>query len=200
MKNKVFIGIIIVLLVLLWGQMFFYNNYGKSSSKQANSSNRGNVVSQTKREVANATTEIETINDNYDLLYNSYKGPVGKEELNNYIKDLLDNKKFTTLYNNLKNKSKDSMNQYYDTHNSEMESYNIYTFEDAYNIYDQLNHVLWVKSPICVSRNIDMTSIESTDEYTSFKVIFKFHNNNEMTLKISLGNSESAEHRIMLSA
>ncbi len=199
MKNKVFIGIIIVLLVLLWGQMFIYNN-GKKTSKTSDSSDRGNVISQTKREVANATTEIETINDNYDLLYNSYKGPVGKEELNNYIKDLLDNKKFTTLYNSLKNKSKDSMNQYYDNHKSEMESYNIYTFDDAYSIYGQLNHVLWVKSPICVSRNIDMTSIESTDEYTSFKVKFKFHNNEEMTLKISLGNSESAEHRIMLSA
>ena len=200
MKNKVFIGIIIVLLVLLWGQMFYYNNQGKNLGKRADSLDKTNVVSQTKREIANATTQIETINDNYDLFYSNYSGPVSKDELNNYINDLIDNKKFKTLYDNLKNKSQDSMNQYYDNNKSEMESYNIYSFDDTYKIYDQLNHVLWARSPICISRNIDMTSIESTEDYTSFKIIFKFSNNNEMTLKISLGNSESAEHRIMRSA
>ena len=92
------------------------------------------------------------------------------------------------------------MNLYFDTHKSEMESYNIYTFDDAYGIYDQLNHVLWSRSPVCISRNIDMTSIDSTGEYTVFKVIFKFSNNNEMTLKFSLENTENAEHRIMLGA
>lgn len=199
MKNKVFIGIIIGLIVLLWGQMFYYNN-GKTSGKKTAYEDKTNVVSQTKREIANATTQIETINDNYDLLYNSYSGPVSKEEFNNYINDLLNNKRFRALYDNLKNKSKDSMNQYYDNHKSEMESYNIYSFDDAYNVYGQLNHVLWVKEPVCISRNIDMTSIENTEEYTSFKVIFKFSNNYEMTLKISLENSENAKHRIMLSA
>lgn len=199
MKNKIFIGIIIVLLVLLWGQLFYYNNHSIKSVKDSGSSET-NLVSQTKKEVANATTQIETINDNYDLFYSNYSGPVSKQEFNDFINDLLDNKRFKTLYDNLKNKSQDSMNQYFDTHKSEMESYNIYTFDDAYAIYDQLNHVLWSRSPVCISRNIDMTSIDSTGEYTIFKVIFKFSNNNEMTLKFSLENTENAEHRIMLGA
>ena len=199
MKNKVFIGIIVILLVLLWGQMYYYHNKDNAKNK-VNSLDNSNKISQTKQEVANATTQIETINDNYDLLFSSYSGPVSKEEFNDFINDLLNNKKFKTLYDNLKNKSQDSMNQYYDNHKSEMESYNIYSFDDAYNIYEQLNHVLWSKSPVCISRNVDMTSIETTEDYTTFEVIFKFSNNNEMTLKVSLENSENAAHKIMLSA
>ena len=120
--------------------------------------------------------------------------------MHNFINDLLDNKKFKTLYDNLKNRSEDSMHQYFDLNKSEMKSYNIYTFEDVNAIFDQLNHVLWYRSPACISRNIDMSSIENNGEYTTFKVIFKFSNNDEMTLKFSLGNTEDAEHKIMLGA
>ena len=200
MKDKVFIGIIIILLILLWGQMFYYNNHDRWLVAKSDSLDKSNVVSQTKREIENATTQIETINDNYDLFYNQYNGPVSKAELNGFVNDLLDNRKFKTIFDNFKNKSKDSMNQYYDNHKSEMESYKLFTFDDAYKVYEQLNHVLWLKNPVCVSRNIDMTSIETTEKYTSFKIIFKFSNNNNMTLKFSLENSEDAEHRIMLSA
>ena len=112
----------------------------------------------------------------------------------------LDNKKFKTLYDKLKTKSEDSMHQYFDLNKSEMRSYNIYTFEDLNAIFDQLNHVLWYRTPACISRNIDMSSIENTGEYTTFKVLFKFSNNDEMTLKFSLGNAEDTEHKIMLSA
>ena len=97
MKNKIFIGIIIVLLVLLWGQLFYYNNHSIKSVKKSDSS-EANSISQTKREVANATTQIETINDNYDLFYSNYSGPVSKQEFNDFINDLLDNKRFKTLY------------------------------------------------------------------------------------------------------
>lgn len=200
MKNKIFIGIIIALLVLLWGQLFYYNNHSIKSAKSSGSVDPANVIGRTEQEAANSTTQIETINDNYDLFFSNYSGPVTKQDFNSFMNDLLDNKKFKTLYDKLKTKSEDSMHQYFDLNKSEMRSYNIYTFEDLNAIFDQLNHVLWYRSPACISRNIDMSSIENTGEYTTFKVLFKFSNNDEMTLKFSLGNTEDTEHKIMLSA
>lgn len=196
MKKKIYTAIIIILLILLFVQLYYYNHPNNPSLKETINEV---TTSQTKREIENATTQIETINDNYSLLYNSYNGTIRETELEDFINDMIDNKKFSEIFYAIQGNSESWMRRYYDVNTKKVNDWNIYSADDLLKIYSQLNKVVWSKDPICVSRNIDMNSIKNNGDYTTFTINIVFSNTNKMDIVVSLANSENVEHKIMIS-
>ena len=156
MNKKVFTIVIIILLIVLWAQLYYYAHSSDAEKTSIpNSYDFTNDGSQIENELASASTQLQTMNDNYSLVFGQYNGPVTQNEFSVYVDSLI-NYKMKDLYTKLERKSTNDIKLYYDRHTNEIADYNIYSGEELVNVYNELCQVNWNRKHICISKNIKM--------------------------------------------
>lgn len=199
MNRKIFIVICIILLAVLWGQLYYYAHQKEEEVEIPYVYTLPNET-QLENELVTATTQIESINDNYSILFDNYKGVVTKEEFDTFINDFIDNR-MKNLYYELLHKTDNDIKYYYDNNKESLNLANIYSGEDLIKIKKQLYRVNWSKRVVCITRNINMSTVNyDANGYTTFDIDLLFTNNYSMRFKISLANDNSSEKKIILTA
>ena len=198
--KKLLIAIIIVLIVVLIGQLAYYNFYGKKEKTNnqinngininneniINNQNTLNVINTEKQENQNIIIpeKIETVEENYS-------GPIDlydlEKELYNFI-----NVNTKTIYQMTVRKRENKILQLYDLNTEQINAMHIYSADDFLQITKQIL-LIWNLSNIeNLSSVIDIESYnKDEDGYTTFKVTFNYEDDDPIIIKVYLANDNN---------
>lgn len=195
--RKFLISIIVILVILLIGQLIYFNFREKKPSeilpKSANIVNNVNT---------NETEEIRHI-DEQDTIINNviepngiatlsqvYKGNMKLLTLEQELYTFID-KNVKEIYNAVSGKSINKILQLYDLKKQAINSMNIYSAEDFKEIATEILKVGGVQGINYISSNIDMQSYNNDENgYASFNITFTYTNMSQIKMKVYLANNK----------
>ena len=143
-----------------------------------------------KVKLSNNENKIEY--EKYDELkeaYESYKGPVTKQEVKNHLNYVAKNGK--KIYDSCKDINLNEILQYYDLNKEALNKLGIYSDGDYLLATNQIVRVSFSKNPDYVGFTVKPNSVSSNDKYTSFEVHLNYSTNE--SLKLIMNVIDSAE-------
>lgn len=222
--KKILIGIIIILIILLIGQLVYFNFRNQTSAEdqestanqnvvttQNNSQNdettgsAQNVVNLDQNTVSNSTQtgneQTNTISPTgMSAILESYSGDIRLSQLEEYLYNFIYSD-FDTIYNLTTRKSTNAILQLYDTNTTQINNMHIYSAEDLLNITSQIFMVGTSNSVNYTNSYIDLSTLnENENGYTTFYVTFRFSNQRTVELKVYIANSSSTVPNIRFGA
>lgn len=224
--KKFLIGIIIILIILLIGQLIYFNFRPQTNSDyqnnetiqntgttQNNSQNVGttgqtqNIINLDQNTVSNSTQggnaneQANTISPTgMSAILERYSGDVQLSQLEEAFYNFIYSD-FDTIYNLTTRKSTNAILQLYDTNTTEINNMHIYSANDLLNITSQIFMVGTSNSVNYTNSYIDLGTLnENENGYTTFYATFRFSNQRTIRLKVYVANSSSTVPNIRFCA
>ncbi len=190
--KKFLISIIVILIIILIGQLIYFN-FNDNSSDESEKLLYNSILEQglyPEKQLGNnygEETVIENIiqPQNIAELSQKYKGDMPLVTLEKELyKLIIVNMK--EIYNNTNGTSTNKILQLYDLKKDVINNMNIYSKEDFYEMAMQSFNV---GSHNYLHSNIDMNTYKENDNgYATFNMIFTYENGKQVTVKVYLAN------------
>lgn len=191
--KKFLISIIVILILVLIGQLIYFNTTKKKLADNNTITNKvENEVKDVKRIEGEKTTITEVVVPNkIDVLSRTYKGDLKlvplEKELYKFVHDSI-----KKIYNETTGKSQNKILQIYDLKEEQINEMNIYSAEDFKGISAETLKVGGVQNINYAYSAIDMESYkENENGYATFNITFTYSNSSEVKIKVYLANSST---------
>lgn len=195
--KKFLISIIIILILVLIGQIIYFN----TNNKKVNTNTTQNTLIENKNVdekhyVSKPIAEDIIIPNKIDAVSRKYKGDLKiltlQKELYKFV-----NTNVKKIYNEVTGKSKNKVLQIYDLKKQEINDMSIYSAEDFSGISAQTLKVGGIENIKYSYSNIDMdTYKEDENGYTTFNITFIYSNSSEIKVKVYMANSSTNQPNI----
>ena len=184
MKKKTFISLVIILIVIMIIQIIVFNIKEKKQNESTIDYNENSV---TNNDIN--TSKIYPINT-YKV-FDIYKGPITIPDFEGIIyKMIFENiPSINTKYANM---TQQAFNQEYSKSTSDINQMYIYSADNLYLITQQIKNVYKDSTPVFDYAEIDDKSIKNENSYCSFNINICFVNNQTISLKMYLSNTNSS--------
>lgn len=194
-KNKAFIIIVVILIVLIIAQLIYFNSKRKNENKI--------IIAEHTQNSTNNTEAAKVLNEKiYPLytgdLYADHNIYIDEDEFASEVYKLVF-ENLNTINENISSLSWQEIKAYYINNKKQINSMNIYSDEDLYLIAKQVKNALSEDTVYYNYSNILTDTIKDNENgYCTFDLNIIFINGQSVNLKISLANSENAEHKIIV--
>ena len=206
--KKILISIIIILIILLIGQLIYFNFSKKKEGDtlQANWNTINNTEDDNIEEIEEKY--VATINEipitevvepnNIATLSQIYKGNVKLVTLEKELYTFI-NKNVKEIYNATSGKSINQILQLYDLKKELINNMNIHSAQDFKEIVTEVLKVCGVQGISYSESSIDMESYNNDENgYATFNITFTYTNMSQIKLKVYLANNTNTLPNIKL--
>lgn len=207
--KKFLIAIIVILIILLVGQLAYYNftsdseenNQTSNTLQTANNINQNTNSNEVNTNAGNqGTTQNIIIPRNMNYITERYSGEVDLEEIGKEFYDFINNN-VKQIYNLTTRQSINKILQLYDLNTALINNMNIYSAEDLLAVTAQVFKVGNISGVTYSNSYVDTNTYDENENgYTTFYVIFNYTNDDFIQLKVYLANDTSRTPQIRFGA
>ena len=207
--KKFLIAIIVILIILLVGQLAYYNftsnseenNQISNTMQTTNNINQNTNSNEVNTNVGNQGASQNTIIPrNMNYITERYYGEVDLDEIGKEFYDFI-NTNVKQIYNLTTKQSINKILQLYDLNTDVINNMNIYSAEDFLAITRQVFKVGNISGVTYSNSYVDTNTYnENENGYTTFYVTFNYNNDDFIQLKVYLANDSSRTPQIRFGA
>lgn len=207
--KKFLIAIIVILIILLVGQLAYYNftsnseenNQISNTMQTTNNINQNTNSNEVNTNVGNQGASQNTIIPrNMNYITERYSGEVELDEIGKEFYDFI-NTNVKQIYNLTTKQSINKILQLYDLNTDVINNMNIYSAEDFLAITRQVFKVGNISGVTYSNSYVDTNTYnENENGYTTFYVTFNYNNDDFIQLKVYLANDSSRTPQIRFGA
>ena len=207
--KKFLIAIIVILIILLVGQLAYYNFTSNSEEngqisntmQTTNNINQNTNSNEVNTNVGNQGASQNTIIPrNMNYITERYSGEVDLDEIGKEFYDFI-NTDVKQIYNLTTKQSINKILQLYDLNTDVINNMNIYSAEDFLAITRQVFKVGNISGVTYSNSYVDTNTYnENENGYTTFYVTFNYNNDDFIQLKVYLANDSSRTPQIRFGA
>lgn len=183
MRKKTYICIVIILILTIFIQIIFFHNKTKKNKNKNSISYNQNYITE------DNVKSLKVYPINEDKVFEVYKGPTTKTDLEEMVYQLLFGN-IPWINKNYSNMTLNEINNYYKQNTIAINRLYIYSSDDFYLITQQIKNAYKDGNPVIDNTIVEENSIKNEGEYCSFNLDIYFLNSQTIKLKIKFKNSQ----------
>ena len=188
MGKKVYICVVITLILMIFIQLIFFHNKTKKNKNKNSISYNQNYITE------DNVKSLKVYPINEDKVFEVYKGPTTKTDLEEMVYQLLFGN-IPWINKNYSNMTLNEINNYYKQNTIAINRLYIYSSDDFYLITQQIKNAYKDGNPAIDNTKIEENSIKNEGVYCSFNLDIYFSNSQTIKLKIKLKNSQENNNK-----
>lgn len=176
--------IVIVLMGVLYGQLYYYN---KQNIKAQETAKQQNTLTKemTKEE------KIAAKNDS-GVIFEKYAFGISQEDFDANILEFAE-ETLKEIHEVTSGKSEDYISQYFDLHEKEINDMLIYSKEDFIGVAAASNIPFFSKNPEYQGMDIDTTSAKDDEKYLTFDALLNYSTGGNVEIRITISKDEQTK-------